>query len=69
MRKVIHTIIFNLSMFLLLMIGIQNSAEQGKVKFMIGETVSLPVSFIIGMSFISGSLSASLFKIDSYTKQ
>ena len=69
MRKIIHTIIFNLSMFLLLMIGIQNSSEQRKINFIIGETVSLPVSFIIGMSFISGSLSASLFKIDLYTKK
>ena len=69
MRKVVYNIIFNLSMFLLLMIGIQNSSEQRKINFIIGETVSLPVSFIIGMSFISGSLSASLFKIDLYTKK
>ena len=69
MRKVIHTIIFNLSMFLLLMIGIQNSSEQRKVNFIIGETVSLPISFIIGMSFISGSLSESLFKINLHTKK
>ena len=64
MRKVAYNIIFNLSMFLLLMIGIQNSSERSKVKFIIFETVSLPVSFIIGMCFISGSLSASLLKID-----
>ena len=64
MRKVVHNIVFNLSIFLLLMIGIQNSSERRKVNFIIGETVSFPVSFIIGISFISGSLSASLLKID-----
>ena len=64
MRKVVHIIIFNLSMFILLMIGIQNSSERRKVNFIVGETVNLPVSFIIGTFFISGSLSASLLKID-----
>lgn len=69
MRKIVHIIIFNLSMFLLLMIGIQNSSERRKVNFIIGESVSLPVSFIIGTFFISGSLSASLLKIDLDTKK
>ena len=69
MRKVVHIIIFNLSMFLLLIIGIQNSSERRKVDFIIGESVSLPVSFIIGISFISGSLSSSLLKIDLDSKK
>jgi len=69
MRKIIHIIILNLSMFLLLMIGIQNSSERRKVNFIIGETISLPVSFIIGISFISGSLSESLLKINLFTKK
>ena len=69
MRKIIHIIIFNLSMFLVLMIGIQNSSERRKVNFIIGETISLPVSFIIGISFISGSLSESLLKINLFTKK
>lgn len=69
MRKIIHIIILNLSMFLLLMIGIQNSSERRKVNFIIGETISLPVSFIIGISFISGSLSSTLLKIDLDTKK
>lgn len=69
MRKAFHSIIFNLSIFLLLMIGIQNSYEREKVNFIIGETISLPVSFIIGITFISGSLTASLLKIDLATKK
>ncbi len=68
MRKAVYNVIFNLSIFLLLMIGIQNSSEKKKVNFIIGETISLPVSFIIGISFISGSLTASLLKIDIYSK-
>ena len=51
------------------MIGIQNSSERRKVNFIIGETVRLPVSFIIGITFISGSLSASLLRIDFNVKK
>ena len=69
MRKAVHNIIFNLSIFLLLMIGIQNSSERKKVNFIIGETISLPVSFIIGLSFISGSLTGSLLIIDIDNKK
>ena len=69
MRKVVHIFIFKLSIFILLMIGIQNSYERRKVNLLIGETVSLPVSFIIGISFISGSLSSSLLKIDLDSKK
>ena len=43
------------------MIGIQNSTNKRKVNLLISETISLPISFIIGVSFISGSITASLF--------
>ncbi len=59
-KKLIYTFIFNFSLFLLLMIGIQNSTNKRKVNFIISETVNLPVSFIIGVSFITGSITASL---------
>ena len=59
-KKVFFTITLNGALFLLLIIGIQNSSNRSKVKLLIGETVSLPISFIIGMSFISGSVSGSL---------
>ena len=62
-RKITHTLIFNLSLFLLLMVGIQNSTNKRKVNLIISETISLPISFIIGMSFISGSISAGVFII------
>ena len=50
----------NSALFLLLIIGIQNSSNKSKVKLIIGETVNLPISFIIGISFISGSISGSI---------
>ena len=60
-KKVLFTITLNSALFFLLIIGIQNSSNKSKVKLIIGETVSLPISFIVGMSFISGSLAGSLF--------
>ena len=55
---------FNISIFLILMIGIQNSSTRKKVNLIITETVELPVSFIVGIGFISGSLTGSLSKIN-----
>ena len=63
-KKVLFTITLNSALFLLLIIGIQNSSNRSKVKLIIGETVSLPISFIIGISFISGSVSSNLLTIN-----
>ena len=63
-KKVLFTITLNSALFLLLIIGIQNSSNKSKVKLIIGETVNLPISFIIGMSFISGSVLGSLLTIN-----
>ena len=63
-RKIFFTVAFNFSLFLILMIAIQNSSQKNKVNLLIAETVSLPISFIIGVSFISGSLTSSLLTID-----
>ena len=65
LKKVLFTITLNSALFLLLIVGIQNSSDKTKVKLIIGETVSLPISFIIGISFISGSVSGSLLTINS----
>ena len=56
LKKLIYTFLFNSCLFLLLIIGIQNSSNKSKVNLLIDESVSLPVGFIIGSSFISGSL-------------
>ena len=60
LKKIFFTISFNISLFLMLMIGIQNSSNTKKVNLILSETVTLPISFIIGVSFISGSLTGSL---------
>ncbi len=68
-KKVFFIITLNSALFLLLIIGIQNSVYRSKVKLIIGESVSLPISFIIGMSFISGSVSGSLLTINLNNKK
>ena len=64
LKKIIHTLTFNTCLFFLLLIGIQNSSNKSKVNFLINETVKLPISFIIGFSFVSGSLIGSLLTIN-----
>ena len=63
-KKLFFSISFNFSLFLLLIIGIQNSLNKSKVNFLIEETVFLPVGFILGSSFISGSIFGSLITIN-----
>ena len=66
LRKLLYAFFFNSCLFLLLIIGIQNSSNKSKVDLLIDETVSLPVGFIMGTSFIIGSIFGSFidFKID-----
>ena len=68
-KKLLFTLTFNSALFLLLIIGIQNSSNKIKVKLIIGETVNLPISFIIGMSFIAGSISGNLLTINFSNKK
>ena len=46
------------------MIGIQNSSKKSKVNFLINQTVRLPISFIIGSSFIGGSIIGNLLNVN-----
>ena len=62
-KKLFFSIIFNFSLFLLLIIGIQNSDKKSKVNILINETIKLPISFIVGVSFITGSITGSLVPI------
>ena len=68
-KKILFVLTFNFSLFLLLMIGIQNSSDKKKVNLVISESVSLPISFIIGVSFITGSLTGSLFSLNLAEKK
>ena len=67
-KKTVFATTFNTCLFLLLMIGIQNSSNKSKVNFLINETVKLPISFIVGSSFIGGSIIGSLFNLNLTNK-
>ena len=67
-KKLFFTAIFNSCLFLLLFIGIQNSTNKGKVDLLIDETIELPISFIIGSSFIVGSILGSFIFFDMHKK-
>ena len=54
-KRLLFAGVFNSCLFLILFIGIQNSSNKRKVDFLINETIELPVSFIVGSSFILGS--------------
>ena len=60
LRKIVFIFTLNSTLLLMLIIGLQNSSSGKKVNLLIGETVSLPIGFIIGISFITGSLTGSL---------
>ncbi len=62
-KKFAFSIIFNLTLFFILMVGIQNSSTHKKVNLLISETIKLPIGFIIGLSFIGGSITGSLLEI------
>ena len=55
-KKLSLGVIFNSCLFVILFIGIQNSSDKNKVDFLIDETIELPISFIVGSSFILGSI-------------
>ena len=63
-KKLIFILSFNGCLFLLLIIGIQNSSNKGKVNLILDQTIMLPVGFIIGTSFIGGSLLGSFIAIN-----
>ena len=60
-KKLFFTAIFNSCLFALLFIGIQNSSNKSKVDFLINETIELPISFLVGSSFILGSILGNFF--------
>ena len=63
-KKLFLSGIFNSCLFLALFIGIQNSANKSKVDLLINETIELPISFIVGSSFIFGSLVGNFLVVD-----
>ena len=64
LKRFLFSSIYNLTLFLILIIGIQNSEQKKRIFFFNKETIELPTSFIIGLSFISGSLVGNLFNLN-----
>ena len=67
LKKSVYVFTFNLTLFFILMVGIQNSNYKNKVNFIFNETVELPNSFILGLSFIFGSFSGSILTSSYYS--
>ena len=69
LKKFLFIATINLSLFFILLIGIQNSSNKAKVHLLIDETIELPVGFIFGTSFISGSLLGGLIPLNFFKKR
>jgi len=69
LKKILHTLIFNITLFMILIIGIQNSSQKSKINLLVDQTIDLPISFIIGISFISGSIFGSFISFSSISKK
>ena len=67
-KKLFLALIFNSCLFIVLFIGIQNSSNKNKVDLLIDETIELPISFIVGSSFILGSIFGSFIVLDMNNK-
>ena len=55
-KKIFFMVIFNSCLFSILVIGLQNNSNKDRVNLLIEETVKLPLGFIVGSSFIAGSI-------------
>ena len=63
-KKIFFTFLFNICLFSLLIIGLQNSSRKNSVNLLINETVELPIGFIVGCSFVSGSILGTILNIN-----
>ena len=68
-KKLIFGLLFNGSLLVILIIGIQNSSNKTKVNFIVNETIELPISFIIGITFISGSILGNFVNITKFLRK
>ena len=68
-RKTVFYSSINLLLFLIMMIGIQNSDNKIRLNLLINETIKLPVGFLIGTSFICGSILGSSVDIKDFSNK
>ena len=55
-KKYFFLFSINTLLFFIMIISIQNSKDKSKVDLILNKTIDLPISFIVGSSFISGSI-------------
>ena len=67
-KKLFFAVIFNSCLFVLLFIGIQNSSNKSKVDLLLEETIELPIGFIVGSSFILGSMLGSFIVLNTHNE-
>ncbi len=63
-KKLFYSTIFNSCLFAILFIGIQNSSNKSEVNFLNNKTIELPISFVVGTSFILGSILGSFVEFN-----
>ncbi len=68
-KKLFFITTYNSCLFILLVIGLQNNSNKTRVNFLIEETVKLPIGFIVGTSFITGSIVGNLFNFNLDNKK
>ncbi len=59
-KRNINPFLFNIILFVFLFLSIQNSTNKQKVLFLNYKSVEIPLSFIVGSSFIFGSFSSNI---------
>ena len=62
-KRLLFLLTFNFCLLSLLIIGIQNNSKKSKVDLIVDKTIDLPIGFIIGASFISGSIMGGILNL------
>lgn len=58
-KIIISNLIYSFILFLVIILSIQNTQKK-KVNFLSSKSIPLPISFILGTSFIFGSINGAL---------
>ncbi len=64
LKKYFFLFSINILLFFVMLISIQNSNNKSKVDLLFNKTVPLPIGFILGSSFISGSILGGLLTLN-----
>ena len=59
-QRNINPFLFNVMLFVFLFLSIQNSTNKQKIFFLNYKSIEIPLSFIVGSSFIFGSISSTI---------